>query len=55
MELTSIKVMLIQYLNTFLGGDLQVIYESPLRLACKQNLPCQKASKFSLTADSLEN
>ena len=35
----------------FLGVDLQVVYGDPLRLACKQNLPCQKASQFCLIAE----
>ena len=53
-ELTNVQVMIIQYLHTFLGGVLQVVHGDPLRLACKQNLPCQKALQFCLIADQIE-
>ena len=36
MELTNVKVMIIQYLHTFFGGDLQMVYRDLLRLACQQ-------------------
>ena len=45
-ELANVKVMTIQYLHTFLGGDLQMVYGDPLRLLCKLNLPCRKVSEF---------
>ena len=32
-ELTNVKVMIIKYLGTFLGGDLQVVYGALLRHA----------------------
>ena len=51
LDLTNVKVITIQYLCTFLGGDLQVVYRDQFRLACKQNLPCQKTSEFCLLAD----
>ena len=35
-------------MHTVLGGDLQVVYGYPLRLAYKQNLPYQKVSEFCL-------
>ena len=54
MRLTNVKSMIIQYLCTFLGVICKVVHGDPLRLACKQNLPCQKASKFCLTADQIE-
>ena len=51
MDLTNVKVMIIKYLHTFLGGDLQVVCGDLLRLACRQNLPSRLASDFCLTAD----
>ena len=51
MELTNVKVMMIQYLLTFLGGHLKVVYGYPLRLARKQNLTCKETSKFYLTVN----
>ena len=47
-ELTNVKVMIIQYFRTFFGGDLQVVQGEPLRLSCKQNLPCQKTLRVLL-------
>ena len=57
MKLTNVKLMIIQYslfVYLFLGDDLQVVHGDLLRLACKQNLPCQEASEFCLAADQIE-
>ena len=51
MKLINVKVMIIQELHTFLVGDLQVVYGHVLKLACKQNLSCQKASELSLIVE----
>ena len=40
MDLTNVKVTIIQYLHTLLGGDLQMVHGDLLKLACKQNLSC---------------
>ena len=48
LDLANVKVVIIQCLHNFLGGDLQVAYGALLRLACKQKLPCQKALEFFL-------
>ena len=55
LKLAYVKLMVIQCLHTFWGGDLQVTHKDQSRLAYNQNLHCQQASEFCLIADQIQN